>query len=275
MRLTFQQLESYADNGFVFLPNRFSNAEVSKLKDQLPPLFAEDTPRRVVEKNGEVRSVYGSHIDNDVLRRLSRHPKIVEPAMQIVDSQVYVYQFKINAKAAFGGDIWEWHQDYLFWLKEDSMPAARVINVVIFLDDVNEFNGPLFLIPGSHKEGVIDVAAHDTPGEGQNGGPEPLSWLSNLTADLKYSLSKNVVARLVSKYGIVAPKGLRGSVIFFDGNLVHGSSNNISPFDRAIILVTYNSTSNAPLFNEGSRPDFLVSRDTTPITAHMRDAALI
>jgi len=205
MRLTFKQLEFYADNGFVFLPDRFSNAEVSALKAELPALFAEDTPRRVVEKSGEVRSVYGSHTTNEVLRRLSRHPKIVEPAMQIVDSQVYVYQFKINAKVAFSGDVWEWHQDYVFWLKEDRLPSARVINAVIFLDEVNEFNGPLFLIPGSHKEGVIDVAAHDKPrpgsaGNGNNGtDPHHLSWLSNLTADLKYSLSKNIVSGLVSK----------------------------------------------------------------------------
>jgi ectoine hydroxylase-related dioxygenase (phytanoyl-CoA dioxygenase family) len=281
MRLTIKQLEFYADNGFVFLPDHFSDAEICAVKAEVPALFAEDTPRRVVEKGGEVRSVYGSHTTNEVLRRLSRHPKIVEPAMQIVDGQVYVYQFKINAKVAFSGDIWEWHQDYVFWLKEDSLPSARVINAVIFLDEVNEFNGPLFLIPGSHKEGVIDVAAHDQTGPSaaglvQTGGDaSDLSWLSNLTADLKYSLSKNIVSRLVLKYGIVAPKGMGGSVLFFDGNLVHGSANNISPFDRAIILVTFNSTANVPVLTEKSRPDFLVSRDTKPIVARMRDASLV
>jgi len=31
------------------------------------------------------------------------------------------------------------------------MPEARAMNVAIFLDEVNEFNGPLMLIPGSHK----------------------------------------------------------------------------------------------------------------------------
>jgi ectoine hydroxylase-related dioxygenase (phytanoyl-CoA dioxygenase family) len=281
MRLTNEQLKLYADNGFVFLPNHFSDADMSTIKAELPALFAEDTPRRVVEKNGEVRSVYGSHTTNEVIRRFSIHPNIVEPAMQIVDSQVYIYQFKINAKVAFSGDIWEWHQDYVFWLKEDGMPSARVINAVIFLDEVTEFNAPLFLIPGSHKEGVIDVAAHDDPGppsvgtEQADADPHRLSWLSNLTADLKYSLSKNVVARLVTKYGIVAPKGMQGSVLFFNSNLVHGSTNNISPFDRAIILVTFNSTGNIPVLTEKSRPDFLVSRDTKPIIALVGDAALV
>lgn len=280
MRLTNEQLKFYADNGFVFLPNHFSCADVATVKAELPALFAEDTPRRIIEKSGAVRSVYGSHTTNEVLRRLSMHPNIVEPAMQIVDSQVYVYQFKINAKMAFGGDVWEWHQDYVFWLKEDGLPSARVMNAVIFLDEVNEFNAPLFLIPGSHKEGVIDVAAHNGTGAPSDGAvpdgtdPDSALWMSNLTADLKYSLDQSTVARLVRKYGMVAPKGEQGSVLFFDSNLVHGSTNNISPFDRVIVLVTFNSTSNVPTFTENSRPDFLVARDTSPIIALPGDAAL-
>ena len=280
MRLTNEQLKYYADNGFVLVPEHFSAADISTIKAEIPRLLAEDSPRRVVEKSGLIRSVYGSHMTNEVLRRLSRHPKIVEPAMQIIRSKVYVYQFKINAKAAFGGDVWEWHQDYIFWLKEDSLPAARVTNAVIFLDEVNEFNGPMFLIPGSHKEGVIDVAARreaelSRNGNGQKGAdPYDRSWLSNLTADLKYSLNRPIVASLVTQYGMVAPKGKQGSVLFFDSNLVHGSANNISPFDRMLILITFNSTSNLPVFNENSRPDFLVSRDTKPIEVLADDVAL-
>ena len=41
------------------------------------------------------------------------------------------------------------------------------MNVAIFLDDVNEFNGPLMFIPGSHKQGVVDAEArpdhHELP----------------------------------------------------------------------------------------------------------------
>ena len=268
MRLTNEQLRSYADNGFLFLPDYVSDMEIGLIKNEIPALFEEDTPRRVVEKNGVVRSVYGSHVSNETLRQLSRHPGLVEPAMQIVDDEVYIYQFKINAKVAFSGDVWEWHQDYVFWLKEDGMPCARVTNVVVFLDEVNEFNAPLFLIPGSHKEGVIDVAAQDS----LNGNHAP--WLSNLTADLKYSLNQNIVARLVTKYGITAPKGRAGSVLFFDSNIVHGSTNNISPFDRRLVLITFNSVRNAPPVTEKSRPDFLMSRDTEPVVALAAEVAL-
>jgi ectoine hydroxylase len=79
----------------------------------------------------------------------------------MLKSDANVHQFKINSKAAYRGDVWEWHQDYIFWQREDGMPTARVVNAVVFLDDVNEFNGPLLLIPTSHHLGVIDVPAYD------------------------------------------------------------------------------------------------------------------
>src|SRR6185436_15868718 len=127
-----------------------------------------------------------------MFNRLSRHPRIVEPVQQLLDSEVYVYQFKVNAKAAFGGDVWEWHQDFIFWQKEDAMQTPRVINTAVWLDDVTEFNGPMFLIPGSHADGVIDMSARHANGNGNGNGHGMPSWINDLTDDLKYSLTKDV-----------------------------------------------------------------------------------
>src|SRR5262245_40251883 len=158
MRLTSDQLRSYRENGYLLLPDAFSPPEVAALRAGLPAVFGEDGPARVREAEGTtVRSVYGSHRSHEAFRQLSEDARLVEPAMQIVDSEVYIYQFKVNAKAAFAGDVWEWHQDYIFWRDEDGMPAPRVTNAALFLDEVNEFNGPMFFMPGSHREGVIDV----------------------------------------------------------------------------------------------------------------------
>ena len=68
---------------------------------------------------------------------------------------VYVHQFKLNAKAAFEGDVWQWHQDYGTWQRDDGMPDARAMNIAVFLDEVMPINGPLMLIPKSHKQGVL------------------------------------------------------------------------------------------------------------------------
>ena len=266
MRLTQEQLRSYEEEGFVLIPDLFAQTEVDLLKAELPRIFSDDSPRRVVEKEGyATRSVYGSHLVNDLCDRLTRHPKLLEPAKQILDDDVYVYQFKINAKVAFQGDVWEWHQDYIFWREEDGMPTPRATSVAIFLDEVTEFNGPLFLIPGSHREGVIEVEAYDGRSDGNGAYKNSPEWISNLTADLKYSIDTDKVSDLVERYGIAAPKGKAGYAIFFHGNVVHASTINISPFSRTVVIITYNSVTNIPLSVAQPRPDFLASRDYSPI----------
>jgi len=245
------------------------------LKAELQTLVGEDSLRRVIEKDGKaVRSIYGSHVKNEIFRRLSCHPRIVEPACQILDSEAYVYQFKVNTKSAYSGDLWDWHQDFIFWHKEDGVPSDRMINVAVFIDEVNEFNGPIFVIPGSHKGGIIETPAKNSATTGDTVYNNSPSWISNLTADIKYSLDSEVISQLVGRFGMVAPKGAGGSVMFFHCNLVHASPNNISPYDRVIVFATYNSIENIPVGSDHKRPDFLCSRDYRPVLT-VSDSALL
>ena len=141
---------------------------------------------------------------------------MVEPAEQLLGEGLYMHQFKINGKVAFDGDVWQWHQDYGTWKADDDMPEARAMNVAIFLDEVNEFNGPLMFIPGSHKKGAIE-AKHDL----------------TTTRYPLWVIDNDTIAKLVEQGGIVAPKGRPGSMILFHGCLVHGSPSNLSPWNRA------------------------------------------
>ena len=106
-----------------------------------------------------VRTNFAAHLYSEPFARLARHPRMVEPVQQVFDEELYMHQFKINGKMAFDGDVWQWHQDYGTWMNDDLMPTERAMNVAIFLDEVNEFNGPLMFIPGSHKQGVHRRAA--------------------------------------------------------------------------------------------------------------------
>lgn len=168
----------------------------------------------------------------------------------------------MNTKAAFVGDAWEWHQDFIFWRYEDQLPAPRLLTVVIFLDEVTEFNGPLVLIPGSHREGMIHVVPRGENPPGYEHHPE---WVANFTARLKYGLSQDVVRRVAATRGLVAPKGPPGSLLIVDPNLVHASGTNISPDDWYLCLLTYSHIDNIPQRREHQRPEFLVSRDFTPL----------
>ncbi|MBN3895888.1 MAG: phytanoyl-CoA dioxygenase family protein [Nostoc sp. NOS(2021)] len=269
MYLTEEQLVIYKKQGFLLLSEYFSRTEVEKMKAELSALSTENSPKKILEKDGKtVRSLHGLHTKNDVFNCLTRHPFIVEPAMQIVGNEVYIYQFKVNLKAAFTGDIWKWHQDYIYWRKEDGMSRPQVVNAMCLLDDMNEFNGPLFVIPGSHKEEMIDVTTHNpkVATTNSNSSSDSDAWISSFSANLKYSLSQELVTDLVSKYGITLIKAAAGSVLFFDSNIVHASSNNISPFGRSTVIITYNSIENIPLPVQNPRPDFLVSKDYRPVT---------
>ena len=93
-----------------------------------------------------------------------------------------MHQFKLNAKAAFEGDVWQWHQDYGTW--------ARAMNIAVFLDEIMPINGALMLIPKSHKQGVLN-AGHDV---------ETTSYYYPL-----WTLDKETVTQLASEGGIVAP----------------------------------------------------------------------
>lgn len=264
MTLSPLQIEQFKRDGFLLIGNVFSALEVDIVKAELPELLRADTAGRVLEKDSRlVRSVYGSHRTNTVCHQLTRHPRLLRPAMRLLDSLVYVYQFKINVKAAFGGDRWDWHQDYIFWRNEDAMPSDRVLNLAVYLDDVTEFNGPIFLLPGSHREGVIEPIGSRSV----RAPADSAAWLSHVTTGLKYALDLETMKSLVSKWGLFSAKATAGSVLVFHPNLVHGSSPNMSPFDRAVAIVTVNSTKNALPDTDHPRPEFLAGRDSSPLAA--------
>ena len=253
----------YNQQGFALIKEVFSKEELERIGSEIPAIFAKDYPGRVFEKESTVvRAVHGPHLFNETFRRLSQHEHLVQPAMQLLGSPVYVHQFKINAKTALAGDIWQWHQDYQFWRDEDGMPDARVINAAIFLDDVTEFNGPLIFVPGSHKVGLVEMPVQQAPEYIQR---DDRSWIATVSADLKYTIDKEQLSELVQRYGLVAPKGPRGSVLFFHPNLVHGSAPNMSPFDRTLVVITYNSVENKLRSVPVPRPEFMASRNYEPV----------
>ena len=124
-------------------------------------IYRSSRPEVVREKDGATaRTAFAVHTFSEPFRRVAAHPRLVRPVEQLLGGQCYIHQFKINAKAAFDGDVWQWHQDYGTWSRDDQMPEPRAMNIALFLDDVTEFNGPLMFIPGSHRQGVYE-AGHD------------------------------------------------------------------------------------------------------------------
>lgn len=240
-------LKQFDEEGWLFFENVFDAAEVAVLDREAHRIFATDREEVFREKDGKTaRTAFAAQTYNEAYRRLGRHPRLVEPVRRILGGDVYMHQFKINAKAAFNGDVWQWHQDFGTWTRDDLMPEPRAMNIALFLEDVTEFNGALMFIPRSHKAGVIE-AGHDL----------------QTTSYPLWTVDEETITRLVAEGGIVSPKGKAGSVIMFHSNLVHGSPSNMSPFDRTIVYLSLCHVDNH--IRRFKRPEWIAHRDFAPI----------
>ena len=151
MHLTPEQIHSFEEQGFVLLPECFREEETALLRDEAERILKLDRQEIWREKTGAPRTAFAAHTFSEVFGLLARHPRLIEPLRQMFGEDVYVHQFKLNAKAAFEGEIWQWHQDYGTWARDDGMPQPRAMNIAVFLDEVLPFNGPLIGITSSRK----------------------------------------------------------------------------------------------------------------------------
>lgn len=254
----------YRRDGFLLLPPGFlAAAALQAIASAIPSALADDSPRRILERDGStVRSVYGLHRSDPSISELTRLPGLLGAVRQILGDEVYVHQSKINLKAPFSGDQWEWHQDYIYWLQGDGIQKPDLVNVAIFLDEVTEFNGPLTFIRGSHAKGLLAGTDADGMPLGYEDAP---AYVATLTAHEKFQVAPEILAELALANGLVSPKGAAGSVLFFHPNILHASAPNISPFRRAVLLLVYNAISNTPHAVPHPRPPFLAEPDAVPL----------
>jgi len=250
-------LDGYQRQGFVFCPELLSANDARALKRQLERILSapQDETRVICEADGKTpRTVVNPHLWDDMFARLVRHPVLLSHVEELLGEQVYAWQMGINCKAAFNGDIWFWHQDYPAYRADDHIPEPRMVNALIFLDEVTTLNGPLMLVPGSHR------VTSDMPGYSDKG----------TSYSFRYT-SRQVIEDEVRRAGIVAPTGPAGSVIFMNVNTLHGSGANLSPWSRRLITLTYNAMSNKAV-SPSIRPAHIVPDDRdipalTPLAA--------
>jgi ectoine hydroxylase len=255
MKLTPAQLQEFDEQGYLILPDCFSAEEIAVLRHEADRIYATKREEVWRESSGAPRTAFAAHTYNEAYRLLGAHPRLVEPVEQLFGEKLYMHQFKINAKAPFDGEVWQWHQDYGTWARDDGMPEARAMNISVFIDEVLPINGPLMFIPKSHKQGTL-AAGHDT----------------TTTSYPLWTLDHDTVKKLADDGGIVAPTGKPGTVLMFHGNLVHGSTANITPYGRIIVYLTLCAVSNH--IRKPTRKEWIAHQDFTPITPVADDALL-
>ena len=260
-RLAAPAVQAYAEQGFHHAAGLFSPGEAAALLAEAERLAAAAHgagPGVVIEPGSRaVRSLFRLHETSDIFREVARDPRLVEIARQVLGGEVTVHQSRINFKPAFDGKEFFWHSDFETWHVEDGMPRMRAVSVSLFLSPSTEFNGPLLLVPGSHKTFIRCV------------GATPDNHHEQSLKKQEYGVpSPEAMRLLVERGGMVAAKGEAGSAVFFECNTMHGSAGNLSPFPRVNFFIVYNSVENRlepPFGQTPPRPAFLADRDSQPV----------
>lgn len=94
--------------------------------------------------------VHHPHKLSDVVARALSHPRVVDVLTQVIGPNVKAAQSMLFIKAE-GRPGQPWHQDEFFIPTRDRSLTA----VWIALDDATVENGCLWVIPGSHRRGVL------------------------------------------------------------------------------------------------------------------------
>ena len=246
--LSEEELRFFAENGYLIKPGLLSN-EVEALVKDIPNLTSRlsGCPEIVLEpESNEVRSIFSPDLFSDLYKQLSEHEQLKKASEQILDSDVYIHHSRVNIKAGLSGKSFPWHSDFETWHTEDGIPAMRIVTGWVFLNENNEFNGPLLVIPQSHKHFINCVG--ETPQD---------NYQTSLRKQVVGVPSKAILSEMVTRYGLKAIYGPPGTVVFHECNLLHGSSDNMTPYPRANVFFVYNSTENQPQKWAATRPEFL------------------
>ncbi|MGI9450302.1 MAG: phytanoyl-CoA dioxygenase family protein [Geminicoccaceae bacterium] len=226
-----QDVAFYNENGYLVVPNVLSGDEVRDLR-QVTDDFVE-AARHVSAHNEiydledshsqaepRVRRIKTPHAHHEAYARMVAHPNILNVLQKLWGPSIRFDVSKLNLKAAGYGAPVEWHQDWAFYPHTNDDLAA----VGIMIDDVDETNGPLMVIPGSHKCPILD---HHMDGY-FCGAIDPNCGDANFGEAVKLT-------------------GGAGSVTIHHARTIHGSATNTSGKPRRLLLHQYRAADAWPL----------------------------
>jgi phytanoyl-CoA hydroxylase len=221
--LTATEIEFYRENGYLVVPDAIAPNWVAKAQAKLAELIERsrgvsasdavyDLEDAHTPKNPRVRRIKDPHQVDEVYGNLLKAPEITDIVSQLIGPDLRMEHTKLNLKPARGGEPVEWHQDWAFYPHTND----DLLEVGVMIEDCTMENGPLLMIPGSHRGRVFD---HHHQG---------------------YFAGAIDPAALSSEFGkAVAITGKAGSISLHHVRTIHGSRDNLSQRDRPLLLFGY------------------------------------
>lgn len=232
-----KQVKQYQEEGFLVVEDVFSPAEIDELStvtdsfatmvDSAPTHPALDIGR--TDDGRYLRRVKSPHRHHSAYTAAMKSPILLDILEDLVGPDIRLYGTKINLKLPSGtGDAIEWHQDWAFYPHTND----SVIAVGVLIDPMTVQNGPLMVVPGSHRDAVYSHNA-----DGRFAGALDFESIGDLSA---------------SAETLTAPAG---SVTLHHVRAVHASGPNLSTAPRRILFQNYAAADAWPLVGCGAPGD--------------------
>ena len=230
MILSQNQKKQFWTDGFLLVENAINDRQLEKLKKtfldwvndsrnyktdygetmdgrprfDLQPGHSSDVPGlRRIQSPEEISEVFA-----DVMR----NGRSVDMCVELIGQGIRFHHGKVNSKLPGTATKVNFHQDFPF----EPMTNDDMITCLLFIDDVTLENGPLEVVPGTHK------------------GPLYSHWHNGIFTG---SVSDEILAEHEDK--IIRCTGKAGSVCLMHASLLHGSAPNLSNKSRTLYISTY------------------------------------
>ncbi|WP_422745218.1 ectoine hydroxylase [Mycobacterium sp. WMMD1722] len=253
------ELQTMAARGRLIRPHTVDDAWLPVLREELTRIGDDaepGDPRIIREPRGSIRSVFQPHLFSDVISEVISLDTVLPVARQLLGSEVYLHQARVNVMPGFTGTGFYWHSDFETWHAEDGMPSMRAVSCSIALTENFPYNGSLMVMPGSHE--VFYPCVGVTPDDNHR---------SSLVRQETGVPDPAVLTDAADRFGIEQITGPAGNALWFDSNIMHGSGSNITPFPRSNVFLVFNSVENRlgePFAATTPRPEYLAARDIRP-----------
>jgi len=245
----------YQDQGYLVVENALSDAEVEALNDEAARICRGDrgeirgvTPAAADESDVDIMRrylcIHFPHKVSDEMGKTLAHPPIVEVLTNIIGPNVKCMQSMLFIKAS-GKPGQAWHQDeYFIPTRDRSLTGAWMA-----LDDATVENGCLWVIPGSHRHGLL--------------------WPQHKHGDTRFDCAGEAMSFPYTDDDAVPVEVKKGAIVFFNGYLLHRSLPNYAQSGFRRSLVNHYMSAESLLPWHGFEPG-------TPIgSADYRDIVLV
>jgi phytanoyl-CoA hydroxylase len=212
--------EFYDENGYLLVRGVFDPSEVKAMREALARILESvegtSNDRNHAWAGGKLAGYHDLQYHDAVFTRMVAHPRLVEALTHLIGPNVQLHHSKMLVKPPEAGAPFPMHQDYPYFPHERHTLLAASVH----LDDTDEGNGCLHVVPGSHKLGPLDAEgeSHTVDYPLESGTPCPAA---------------------------------AGDVLFFNYLTIHGSGVNGSERVRRNVLFQYRDPADRPLLSDG------------------------